>query len=148
MILSGFAFLWLRNLVLNQRLKANADSLISAYETARVYTMTGRGQIGVGGDWQSRPWGVYISGNTYALFEDANYNCQFDTGEAIKTFTAEPGIILTPASGCNTVIFDKKGYPRNSACGLGMCSVVLQNSAGSKRTVYIDRYGRIRYETQ
>ncbi len=35
MMLSGFAFLWLRNLILNQRLKATADSLMSAYETAR-----------------------------------------------------------------------------------------------------------------
>jgi|GEM_PF-603048 len=149
LILSSFAFLWLRNLVLNQRLKASTDSLISAYETARLYAMTGRGQIGVGGDWQSRPWGVIITSNTaYTLFEDTNYNCQFDAGEGIKNFTVNPGVTIQPASGCDTIIFDKKGYPRNAQCGLGMCSVVLQNSAGSKRTIYIDRFGRIRYETQ
>jgi type IV fimbrial biogenesis protein FimT len=150
LILSGFAFLWLRNLVLNQRLKASTDSLISAYETARLYAMTGRGQIGVGGDWQSRPWGVIIntSNGTYTLFEDTNYNCQFDAGEGIKNFTVNPGVTIQPASGCDTIIFDKKGYPRNAQCGLDICSVVLQNSAGSKRTIHIDSFGRIRYETQ
>lgn len=137
LILSSFAFVWLRNLVLNQRLKATSDSLISAYGTARLYAMTGR---------QSRPWGVHISGNTYTLFRDTNYNCQFEEGERIKTFNAQSGVELRPARGCNTITFDKKGYPRNSACGLGMCSVVLRNEAGYTRTVYINRFGRIRYE--
>lgn len=150
MILSGFAFLWLRNLVLNQRLKATTDSLIGAYQTARMYSMTGRGQIGVGGDWQSRPWGVYIQdANTYILFEDANYNCQYDPGEEIKIFKTEPGITITPASGSQTIVFDKKGYPRNNVCGLGMSSVItLTSSVGSQRKIYISRFGRIKYETQ
>ncbi len=148
LILSGFVFLWLRNLVMNQRLKANTDNLMNLYETARLYAMTGRSQIGVGGDWQSRPWGVYINGNTYILFEDANYNCNYDSGEAIKTLQADPGINITPASGCNVIVFDKKGYPRNSGCGIGPCSVTLQSVAGYRRTIYIDRFGRIRYETQ
>ncbi|MGC8852123.1 MAG: prepilin-type N-terminal cleavage/methylation domain-containing protein [Hydrogenobacter sp.] len=139
LILSSFAFLWLRNLVLNQRLKATTDGLMSAYETARLYAITGRGQ---------RPWGVFISGNTYTLFRDDNSNCQFDPGEGIRVFNTEPGVSFLPESGCGTITFDKKGYPRRSTCGLGMCSVVLQNSIGSKRIVYIDRFGRIRYETQ
>lgn len=147
-ILSSFVFLWLRNLVLNQKLKATADSLMSLYQTARTYSMTGRSQIGVGGDWQSRPWGVYITGNTYILFEDANYNCNYDSGEAIKTLQADPSVNLQPAVGCNVIVFDKKGYPRNSSCGVGPCSITLQSTAGYRRTVYIDRFGRIRYETQ
>lgn len=145
-ILAGFAFVGLRNMVLNQRLKASADNLISVLNTARMYSMTGRN---VRNDVQGgRPWGVaFIDNRTYVLFEDANFNCRFDSGENVKQFQAEVGVVINQNCG-GTVIFDKKGYPRNNNCGLGMCSITLENAIGSKRTINISRYGRITYETQ
>ncbi len=145
-ILASFAFLWLRNLVLNQRLKATTDELISVLNTARMYSMTGRN---VRSDVQgSRPWGVaFISNKTYILFEDANFNCMLDDGEDARQFQAEAGVIINENCG-GIIVFDKKGYPRSKTCGLGMCSITLTNQVGSRRTINISRYGRINYETQ
>jgi len=140
-ILMGFALLGLRNLVLYQRLKADTDRFMSYLNTARLYSMTGRDQS---------PWGVAISGNEIVLFRDNNStNCNYDSGsgEEVRSFTLDSMVSITPESGCNIIVFDKKGYPRNSLCGLGMCSYTLTSSAGYTRRVSISRFGRINYET-
>jgi prepilin-type N-terminal cleavage/methylation domain len=43
------------------------------------------------------------------------------------------------------VLFDRRGYPLNWSCGIGAGNVTLSNSYG-RRTVFVDRVGRIRYE--
>ncbi|ADO45817.1 N-methylation motif domain protein [Hydrogenobacter thermophilus TK-6] len=145
MILSGFAFLWFRNLVLNQRLKASADGVMNVLETARLYSMTGRG---------AKPWGVVFNdrSNTYTLFRDDNSNCRFDAGEAVRNYSTEPGVkIYTDL----VVVFDKKGYPRNAMCGVGPASITvsidedIKNIPDNKasRVICISSFGRIRYKS-
>jgi len=137
-ILVGFALFGFRNLVLHQRLKADTDRFMSYLNTARLYSMTAR---------EEKPWGIYISGNVIRLFKDSNSNCQYDPGEEVRSFTLDSTVSITFGSGCNIIVFDKKGYPRNSSCGLGMCSYTLRSSAGYTRQVSISRFGRINYET-
>ncbi len=64
--------------------------------------------------------GVSISGNTYTLFEDPTITVSLTQREGTKVFNAEPSVNLMPASGCNTVVCDKKGISQNPACGLGI----------------------------
>ncbi|MFN3946689.1 MAG: Tfp pilus assembly protein FimT/FimU [Aquificaceae bacterium] len=132
-ILGSFAFLWLRNLILNQRLKATTDNLVSLLNTARIYSITGRnGEL----------WGVYINNETYTLFRDENRNCVFDNGEEVKTYQTERGVRVDNPL---VLVFDKKGYPRNAICGLGAGHVVVNSEAlGKAKTICISRYGRIR----
>lgn len=142
-ILGSFAFLWLRNLILNQRLKATTDNLVSLLNTARIYSITGRnGEL----------WGVYIENERYTLFRDRNRNCRFDNGEEVKTYQTERGVIFRVNNSTDdndnnslVLVFDKKGYPRNAMCGLGAGHVVVRSQAlGKAKTICISRYGRIR----
>jgi len=136
-ILAGIAIPEFIKMVLRQMLKADMDRFMSYLNTARLYSMTAR---------EEKPWGISISGNVIRLFKDNNSNCQYDSGEEVMSFTLDSTVSITPESGCNIIVFDKKGYPRNSSCGLGMCSYTLTSSAGHTRQVKISRFGRISYE--
>lgn len=144
-ILAGFAFVSFRNIVLNQRLKASTDNLVSVLNTARMYSMTGGDVRGIG----PRPWGVYVTedGRRFILFEDTNSNCRCDNNcnngeEVVKTFQMESGVkVRNPL----VIVFDKKGYPRNAICGFGATNIIIESETLNKaRTICISRYGRIR----
>ncbi|MFN7065374.1 MAG: prepilin-type N-terminal cleavage/methylation domain-containing protein [Aquificaceae bacterium] len=136
--LGGFAFIGLRNLILNQRLKATTDNLVSVLNTARINSMTGRDVKNMQG---SRPWGVSVETNSYILFEDTNFNCRYDNGENVKTFRVEGGVRVNNPL---VLVFDKKGYPRNALCGFGVNNIVVNSESGKVKTICISRYGRIR----
>ncbi len=46
-----------------------------------------------------------------------------------------------------SIVFDRKGYPRNGICGLGMDTIIkLENLKEKVGKIVISRYGRIRVE--
>ncbi|MDW7973218.1 MAG: hypothetical protein RMI01_08475, partial [Thermodesulfovibrio sp.] len=45
-----------------------------------------------------------------------------------------------------TLLFDRRGYPLNSACGFGAETIRLKNTNNTQKSVVVSRYGRIRVE--
>lgn len=138
-ILASLATLGYVRFIENQRLKNCTDYLINYLETAKRYSISGK---------EEYIWGIDIEADRFILFKDLNRNCTFDNNETYETLLFSsmcPSVVVSdPAS----VVFDKRGIPRNAICGLGAVDISLKNSIGSIRTVYIDTLGRIRYETQ
>lgn len=46
------------------------------------------------------------------------------------------------------IVFDRKGYPFNTSCGLGTSSITISNQFDKKFVIKISSVGRIRLETQ
>lgn len=136
-ILASMAIIGYTKFIENQRLKNCTDYLINYLETAKRYSISGK---------DGYVWGVDIETDRFILFKDINQNCSIDSNEAYETLLFSsicPSVVVTnPAS----IIFDKRGVPRNAICGLGAVNIVLTNTIGTTRTVFIDTLGRIRYE--
>ncbi|WP_297210808.1 MULTISPECIES: pilus assembly FimT family protein [Thermodesulfovibrio] len=96
----------------------------------------------------SVPHGIFIDDNNrrrYIIFRDNNLDCNrnIDGSEDIRTVNlpntvnATAGIVIT---------VDRRGYPLNAICGLGMQTIRLREDFGNEKEVIIDRYGRIRIQ--
>lgn len=92
------------------------------------------------------PHGIVINTNNYILFKDLNGDCNYSDDEKIK----EPinflsGITVTTPK---TIVFDRKGYPRDTNCALGTTegTITLKNTNNNQKSIKISRYGRTRIE--
>lgn len=120
--------------VANQRLNQATNMVVSLINESKTYSITKNNLMGLSGD-----------ANTGVLhqFIDLNVNCQYDTShnENIRDISLPYNITFTSDV---FVLFDRKGYPRNASCGLGMSNIILKNNYDKYKTICIDRYGRIR----
>jgi type IV fimbrial biogenesis protein FimT len=90
------------------------------------------------------PHGIVITVSNYTLFKDLDGDCNYSTGdEIVRAINFIDGIT---SSTTQTIVFDRKGYPRNANCGLGQMSITLSNNLGHKKLICISRYGRIKIE--
>lgn len=122
--------------VANQRLNQAVNMIVSDINTAKVYSLSKSNPAGIFGD---------ANGSTYNLFINIDNNCSFNQGtdQVIGTVTLPSGITI---SADFFFLFDRKGYPRNASCGLGMGSIVLKNNFDVYKTICVDRFGRVRVE--
>ncbi len=136
-ILMSFAYRWALVSLANQRLKNAQDQLVSDMESTKLKSLT-----------TNTTWGLSVSSNSYVVFSDRNYNCQFNQGEAVETVEMPTGIVANASQ--NTFVFDRKGTVRGTDCELISTSlnITLQNSFGTKRVIIIEPYGRVRSELQ
>jgi len=130
-ILMSFAYKQIINMVQEQRLRQATNMVISDLEKVKLNSIS-----------KEKLWGIRAdnNANSYTLFKDENGNCSFDNGEGVSTINLPAGISFG-----NDVyfLFDKKGYPRNAICGLGPGSIIIKNQNDTKKTIVVDRYGRI-----
>ncbi len=147
-IIMGVAYNWIINLVANQRLKNAADMLMNDLSKAKTMSVSGRYM-----------WGVYLSPgeNCYLIFEDRDASCNITgtvnascnysgTADVVSRVDLPPGVVVDTGS---SVVFDRKGYPRNDGCGVGPVTITLRSTVtGSRRSIYITSFGRIRYEVE
>lgn len=138
-ILASLATIGYTRFIENQRLKNCTDYLINYLETAKRYSISGK---------EGYVWGINIEADRFIFFKDINQNCTFDNSEISETLLFSsicPSVVVLNSA---SIVFDKRGVPRNAICGLGAVNIVLTNSIGSKRTIFVDTLGRIRYENQ
>ncbi|HHW20914.1 pilus assembly FimT family protein [Thermodesulfovibrio thiophilus] len=90
-----------------------------------------------------QPHGIVVNVNNYTIFIDNNGNCTFDNDTIVEAKSFISGISST-----KTVIgvFDRRGYPLDNNCGLGMDGITLTNNLGSQKIINISKYGRIKIE--
>lgn len=92
------------------------------------------------------PHGIIIRINNYTIFKDLDGNCNIDEGDDIvRTVDFITGITATANQ---TIVFDRKGYPRNTTCALGTTegTITLRNTNNNQKSIKINRYGRTRIE--
>jgi len=96
------------------------------------------------------PHGIVITVSNYTLFKDLDGDCNYSAGEEIKDENGNPKVYNfesgITSSTTQTIVFDRKGYPRDTNCGLGQMSITLSNNLGHKKLICISRYGRIKIE--
>jgi len=85
------------------------------------------------------PYGVLVNLNSYTIFKDLDGDCNFSSGEAVKSQDFISGITATEQK---TVVFDRKGYPRTITCALGASSITLKNINNNQKIIEISKYGR------
>ncbi len=91
------------------------------------------------------PHGIVITLNNYTLFKDLDGSCGFSAGdEIISVVNFIKGI--TQQNSSQTIVFDRKGYPRDNNCALGLSSITLLNYYNNKKIINISRYGRIQIQ--
>ena len=133
-ILMGLAIRPLLVLIANQRLNVAVNMLVSDLNDAKMYSISKNSLMGITGD---------RDGNSYITFINKDNNCSYDpsTDEVVKNMTLPSGIVFE-----NDIffLFDRKGFPRNAICGLGMGNIKLKNTFNTIKTICIDRYGRIK----
>ncbi len=120
--------------IANQRLNQAVNMLVADLNAAKLYSLSKSNLQGITGNQ---------SENSYTIFIDKDNNCSFNQGDTSKTVNLPSGIII---NGDFHFLFDRKGYPRNASCGLGMGSIVLKSSFGTYKTICVDRFGRVRIE--
>ena len=137
-ILGSVAFMGLRNMVLRERLYSATTQVVNDLKEVQFRSMS-----------SNATWGIrFCAGNSrYKIFtvsrecQDASPTCDPDqTTQRIAELPA--GVVV---SRDYYVVFDRRGYPLNYSCGLGMGNVTVQNDYGS-RVITVDKFGRIRYE--
>lgn len=92
------------------------------------------------------PHGIVVTVNNYTLFKDLDGNCNFNEGDDIVSIIDfSTGITSTTPL---TLVFDRKGYPRNTSCALGTTegTITLKNTNNNFKNIKINRYGRTRIE--
>jgi len=92
------------------------------------------------------PHGIMITVSNYTLFKDLDGNCNYSTGDEIVR--AINFIDVITSSTTQTIVFDRKGYPRGSQCALGTVegTITLKNTNNNIKNIKISRYGRTRIE--
>lgn len=147
-IIMGIAYNWIINLVANQRLKSAADMLINDINKAKAMSVSGRYM-----------WGIYLmpGDSCYLVFEDRDAscgitgsvasNCNYSgTTDIASRVELPPGVVVETGS---SIVFDRKGYPRNNSCGVGPATITLRSTVtNSRRSIYITSFGRVRYEVE
>lgn len=144
-------------LLMDYRLKVSLDRLHSDIIQAKEYSIMKTNHWGIRTEFGKR---------CYVIFEDRDRNCRLGDGNVsdsnciytnvqVYPDCANPTIdcifVVKLPSGIQSnldrsIVFDKKGYPRNAICGLGMNTLRLVNYRGRQGDVIIDRYGRTRLE--
>jgi len=92
------------------------------------------------------PHGIVITVSNYTLFKDLDGDCNYSTGdEIVRAINFIDGIT---SSTTQTIVFDRKGYPRGSQCALGTVegTITLKNTNNNTKNIKISRYGRTRIE--
>jgi len=87
--------------------------------------------------------GIKIDVGSYTIFKDSDGNCNFSTGDSLVGVVSFTDRITANTL---TVVFDRKGYPRNSNCALGLITITLKNTNNSTKNIKISRYGRTTIE--
>ncbi len=154
-LLGAISYDKLSNLVMEYRLRSAVDRVQKDIIQIKTYSMT-----------KENLWGIRLEHgkDCYVIFEDRDGNCRLgntSVGDQNCTYSnvqVHPNchdptidcilIVKLPngiQSGLNrSIVFDRKGYPRNAICGLGMSTVRLINSRGRQAKIVLDRYGRMR----
>lgn len=89
------------------------------------------------------PHGIKVDVGSYTIFKDSDGNCNFSNGDSLV------GVVnFTDRITANTltVVFDRKGYPRDSNCALGLITITLKNTNNSTKNIKISKYGRTTIE--
>lgn len=122
--------------VANQRLNQAINMIVADINTVKIYSLSKSNLQGIFGNKNE---------NTYTIFINNNSNCSFDQGtdQVVRTVNLPPGITINADF---YFLFDRKGYPRNASCGLGMGPIVLKNNFNIYKTICVDRFGRVRVE--
>jgi len=143
-ILASASILGLRNLVQRERLYSAMTQVANDLKEVQFRSMS-----------SNNLWGVRFceNQNQYKIFavnpanvsvgcpRDANPSCTNDATTQ-RLVSLPPGV--SPQADFY-VLFDRRGYPLDWSCGIGAGNITLSNSYG-RRTVIVDRVGRIRYE--
>ncbi len=154
-ILMGFSLRWLINTLMDYRLRVAVYELQNHVAGVKAGSLT-----------KAHPVGIRMEPNRtcYAIFEDRDRNCRIGSTATGDQDCVYPGTQTAPDcpdpnTDCVRVVrlpstvktdsdvsmvFDRKGYPRDALCGLGMSTLRLVNAIDSQRSVIVDRYGRIR----
>lgn len=136
-VMAAIATPSLRNMVLNNRLAALSNDMISSVSAARNEAISTRQSVVVepnSGDW-SQGWTVFV---------DANSNGSFDTGEEkIKTVEAYPSSLSERASPGVNLVFNSKGTMADLG-GWGDLTICDDRDAG--RTISIAGAGVVSVE--
>ncbi len=154
-LLVGFSLRWVVNTLMDYRLRVATNILANHIAGAKVDSIIKAYPVGI----RAEP-----DKDCYAIFEDRDRNCRIGSSalgddnclypgtqtfpdcpnpnvDCVKVVKLPPGV---RTSSDVSVIFDRKGYPRNALCGLGMFTSRLKNLINTQRSVIVDRYGRIR----
>jgi prepilin-type N-terminal cleavage/methylation domain len=143
-ILASASILGLRNLVQRERLYSAMTQVANDLKEVQFRSMS-----------SNMIWGVRFCANQsqYKIFavNPANVSggCPMDDEPSCTNDATTQRLVSLPAGVSPEagfyVLFDRRGYPLNWSCGIGAGNVTLSNSYG-RRTVFVDRVGRIRYE--
>ncbi|ACI20223.1 MULTISPECIES: prepilin-type N-terminal cleavage/methylation domain-containing protein [Thermodesulfovibrio] len=85
------------------------------------------------------PYGIVVNIGSYTIFKDSDGNCNFNNAETVKSQSFISGITATVSQ---TLVFDRKGYPRTITCALGVSSITLKNINNNQKIIEISKYGR------
>ncbi|WP_333785372.1 prepilin-type N-terminal cleavage/methylation domain-containing protein [Thermocrinis sp.] len=137
-ILAGAFLMGLRNMVLRERLYSAMTQVANDIKEVQFRSIS-----------SNATWGIRLcrGSEQYKIFtvqsgcQDATPNCTNDS--STQRLVSLPSGVVPDNDFC--VVFDRRGYPLNCGCGLGMGSVTLKNAYGS-RIVILNRLGRVRYE--
>ncbi len=154
-LLGAISYKKLSDLAMEYRLRSAVDKVQSDIIQMKTYSIM-----------KENLWGIRLEPgrSCYVIFEDRDRNCRLGNGSVgdqnciynnVQVYpnchdpTIDCILIVKLPNGIQSsldrsIVFDKKGYPRNAICGLGMNTVRLVNLRGRKGDVIVDRYGRIR----
>ncbi|WP_448587816.1 pilus assembly FimT family protein [Thermocrinis sp.] len=137
-ILGGAALMGLRNLVLRERLYSAMTQVANDIKEVQFSSISSNTAWGVRFCAGSREYKIFTTQNGC---QDVTGNCTQDNS-TFRIVSLPPGV--APEQDL-FVVFDRRGYPLNFSCGLGMGNLTLRNDYGT-RIVIVDRFGRVRYE--
>jgi type IV fimbrial biogenesis protein FimT len=142
-ILASASILGLRNLVQRERLYSAMTQVANDLKEVQFRSMSSNNLWGVRFCANQNQYKIFAvnPANVSVCPRDANTSCANDaTTQRLVSLPAG----VSPEAGFY-VLFDRRGYPLDWSCGIGVGNVTLSNSYG-RRTVIVDRFGRIRYE--
>ncbi|WP_029551647.1 pilus assembly FimT family protein [Thermocrinis jamiesonii] len=131
-ILGSVAFMGLRNMVLRERLYSATTQVVNDLKEVQFRSMS-----------SNATWGIRFFANQsqYRIFSIQS-GCRDVSPINIIDKSLPPGVKVNNSY---YVVFDRRGYPLNENCLLGMGSVIIENGYGVRRVI-VNRFGRIRYE--
>ncbi|WP_448584506.1 pilus assembly FimT family protein [Thermocrinis sp.] len=138
-ILGSVAFMGLRNIVLRERLFSAATQVANDLKEVQFRSIS-----------SNATWGIRFCANQnqYKIFAIQGGGCRDASPACVRDITTQRLVELPAGVRVQNdfyLVFDRRGYPLNYSCGLGMGNVTLENDYGS-RIVIVDRFGRVRYE--
>lgn len=121
----------------DRKLTKDINGLLAELQWAREHSISGDGL-----------YGVYIDVNatSYIVFKNLDYGCSYNSQEEkVREVQLDTGIYCSNSSSVN-ILFERRGYPLNSSCGLGMYTIILKNANNREKKIIITRYGRFKIE--